>query len=171
MIKRRSLVKNKKGEFTPAAFFVIIIILIIAAPIILMVINKATSGVIDAVNATMPAAALEGTLAVEKVTNLFDYVVIIAMLVVLILLFISSFFIDTHPVFIIIYIMAAFILILIAPNVLDAIDTVWGEFPIESGQLPFTDFMRQNLVAFIVGIIVVTGIIMYAKFKSTRDNW
>jgi tetrahydromethanopterin S-methyltransferase subunit B len=174
-MKRRSLIGNKignkKAEFTPAAFFAMIVILIIIAPIILKVINSATRGVIDAVNDTAPAAALEGEKAVEKVTNLFDYVVIIGMLVTIVLLFISSFFIDAHPVFIVIYIVAAFVLVLIAPNVLDAVDTLWGHFPTESGQLPFTDFMRQHLVGFLVGIMVVTGIIIYAKFKSNQNEW
>ena len=172
-MKLKSLIKEKrkKGEFTPAAFFILIVVLIVIAPIILKVINSATGGVIDAVNQTMPSAAREGELAVEKVTNLFDYLVLIAMLVTMVLLFVSSFFIDTHPVFIVIYIMAAFVLILLAPNVLDAVDDVWGKFPTESGQLPFTDFMRQHLVGFLLGIMIVTGIIIYAKFKASNDAW
>lgn len=172
-MKLKSLIKEKKkkGEFTPAAFFVLIVVLIVIAPIILKVINSATGGVIDAVNQTMPSAANEGTIAVAKVTNLFDYLVLIAMLVTMVLLFVSSFFIDTHPVFIVIYIMAAFVLILLAPNVLDAVDDVWGKFPTESGQLPFTDFMRQHLVGFLLGIMIITGIIMYAKFKASSDAW
>lgn len=170
-MKLRKIIKNKKGDFSPAVFFSIMVVLLVLAPVVLKVINSSTSGVFNALNSTEPEAVLQGQKAVGKVTNLFDYLVIIAMLVAIILLIVSSFFIDTSPVFVILYLIAAFVLILLAPNVLDAVDEVWGEFPTEEGQLPLTSFIRTNLVSILLGILILTGIIMYAKFRAVSTAW
>lgn len=162
----RSIIKNKKAQFEPAIFFVAIILMIIVGIIILYVLNMVMGGMSTAMNSTAPYAVAEGEQIVTLTTNLFDYLIIIGMLVNVILLFISSFFINTHPVFFILYLISAFVLILLAPNVLNAVDQVWAKFPTESAQLPLTDFIRTHMIGFLLGIMILTAIIMYAKFRS-----
>lgn len=170
-MKLRKITRDKKGEFAPAAFFAILVVLIVLAPIVLKVVNSSTSGLFSALNSTAPAAVAEGESAVQKVTNLFDYLVIIGVLVAVILLFVSAFFIDTHPVFVVMYIIGAFVLILLAPNISGAIDDIYGQFGEEEGQLPLTSFIKDNLVTFLLGILLLTGIIMYSKFRAVSTSW
>jgi len=170
-MKLRKITRNKKAEFAPAAFFAILVVLLVLAPIILKVVNSSTDGLFSAMNNSAPEAVIEGQFAVQSVTNLFDYLVVIGILVAVILLFVSAFFIDTHPVFIIMYIIAAFVLILLAPSISGAIDDIYGKFGTETGQLPLTSFIQNNLVTFLLGILILSGIIMYAKFRAVSTAW
>jgi hypothetical protein len=170
-------IKNKKAqvEFSPAVIIVVIIGLLILAPIMLRIVGTVTGTFFTQMNSSAPNAVAEADSAVDKVYNFFDYLIIIAIFINVIMLFVSAWFIDTNPVFIILYIMFAFIFILILPNMLDAVDKVWErmddvEDTWHEGDLPltFTDWIRQNLVLFCVIIIGLTGVITYAKFKLTQ---
>jgi len=166
----RSLLKPKKAQFEPATFFTVVILMIVTGLIVLYVLNQVMGGLSTAMNTTSPDAVAEGENIVNLTTNLFDYLLIIGMLVNVILLFVSSFYINTHPVFFIVYLMSAFILILLAPNVLNAVDMVWGEINTLDAtitpNLPLTDFIRTNMMGFLLSIIILTGVIMYSKFRS-----
>jgi len=164
---------NKKGqvEFSPMVFFGLIVAVLILAPIILKVVVTVTGGVFTALNSTSPSAVAEGQAVVGVVVGFFDYLILIGMTINMILLFISAFFIDTKPVFVILYILFAFILVVLAPSVLDAVDKIWLQFPDATAYIPYTDWMRSNLVAVIVSIIVLTGIIMYGKMRFAQDAW
>jgi hypothetical protein len=131
-------------------------------------------------NTTAPSAVAEASTAVDKVYNFFDFLIVIAMFINIILLFISAWFIDTNPLFIVLYIMFAFILVLFLPNLLDAVDKVWekaedlGSYDTwgdNSMNLTFTDWIRSNLVLVVVIIIAMTGVITYAKFKITQGQF
>lgn len=173
---------NKKAqvEFSPIIVIAIIITLIIMAPIMLRIVGTVTGTFFTQMNTTAPSAVNEASSAVDKVYNFFDYLVIIGMFINIIMLFVSAWFIDTNPVFIILYIMFAFILFLFIPNLMDAVDTVWSKMEDASTHdtwgssdlnLTFTDFIRRNMIMFSLVIIMLTGVIMYAKFKMTRGNF
>jgi len=176
MLKRRSLIQNKKAqvEFSPIVLIAVVIGFLILAPIMIRIVGITTGTFFTQMNDSAPSAVSEASGAVDKVYNFFDYLIIIAIFINVIMLFISAWFIDTNPIWIILYIMFAFIFILFVPNLLDAIDSVWDRME-DAGEhdtwgssslnLTFTDFIRQNLVMFTLIIIVLTGIITYAKFK------
>ena len=166
-------IKNKKGqmEFSPAVFIVGIIILIVFAPIILKVISSVKVGFTTALNDTNPGAIVEMTYGMDKVVGFLDYLLMIMFFVSMIILFISAYFIDTHPVFLILYVMFAFIFILLLPNMMDAVDTVWSKFPAETDSLPLTGWVQSNMVLFTLGVFILTGIIMYAKFKFAGSSF
>lgn len=168
--------KNKRAqvEFSPAILIAIIIGLLLLAPIMMRIIGTVTGTFFTQMNSTSPEAVAEASGAVDKVYNFFDYLIIIAMFINIIVLFISAWFIDTNPVFIILYIMFAFIFVLFLPNLMDAVDSVWDRMESMSTQdtwgdtsmnLTFTDWIRRNMVMFSVIIIAISGIITYAKFK------
>lgn len=172
----KPIIKNKRGqEFSPAILVAIFVGLLIFAPIMMRVIGISTGTFFDKMNTTAPGAVSEASSAVDKVYNFFDYLIVIAMLINIILLFISSWFIDTNPAFIILYIMFAFIMVLFLPNVLTSVDKVWSNYDAigsadpwredTSLNLPFTEWIKNNFVMFIVVIIALTGIIIYGKFK------
>jgi len=172
----RSIIKNKKAnvDFGPIVLIAIAISLFIFAPIMIRVIGTTTGTFFKQMNETAPEAVREASGAVDKVYNFFDYLIVIVLVINIILLFISAWFIDTNPVFIVLYIMFAFIMILFLPNLMDAVDRVWekaedmGEYDTWEGSsmnLTFTDWIRRNMMMMMIVIIVLTGIITYAKFK------
>lgn len=172
----RPLVKNKRGnvDFGPVVLIAIIISLFIFAPIMVRIIGTTTGTFFKQMNETAPSAVSEASSAVDKVYNFFDYLIIIVILINIIMLFISAWFIDTNPVFIVLYIIFAFIMILFLPNLMDAVDSVWdkaedmGSYDTWEGSsmnLTFTDWVRRNMTMMSIIIIALTGIITYAKFK------
>jgi hypothetical protein len=176
----RSIIKQKKAqvEFSPIVLISIVIGLLILGPIMMRIIGTVTGTFFTQMNDSAPEAVAEGSGAVDKVYNFFDYLIIIVIMINVIMLFVSAWFINTNPVWIIMYIMFAFIFILFVPNLLDAVDAVWERMEDmedkdtwgnDSLMLDFTDFIRQNLVMFTLIVIVLTGIITYAKFKITSE--
>jgi hypothetical protein len=173
----RPLTKKAQVEFSPAIVIAVIIGLIIFAPIMLKIIGVTTGTFFTQMNTSAPTAVAEADKAVDKVYNFFDYLIVIAIFINVIVLFISAWFIDTNPAFIILYIMFAFIFVLFLPNLLDATDRIWERMDAveddwNAGSMPlqFTDWIRQNLVMTSVVLIALTGIITYAKFKLTSGG-
>lgn len=163
---------NKKGfEFAPALFFSLLIVIFILAPVLLKVISSTTTNLFSAVNSTSAEAVTEGQASVNLFTGLFDYLIITFLVVNLLILFISAFYIDTHAVFLILYILSAFIFMLFAPNLLYAVEIIWGVFATETASLPYTSFLQSHAIGFTLSIIFLTGIIIYAKFKLTQDGF
>jgi len=171
---------NKKAqvEFSPAIVIAFIIGLIIFAPIMIKIIGVTTGTFFTQMNETAPEAVSQADNAVNKVYNFFDYLIIIAIMINVIMLFVSAWFIDTNPAFIILYIMFAFIFVLFLPNLLDATDQVWNrmnnvEDDWHTGSMPltFTNWIRENLILFSVVIIALSGVVTYAKFKLTSGAY
>ena len=182
MLERRSILKNKKGQidFGPAVLVAVILGLILMAPIMIRIIGVTTGTFFTQMNASAPNAVQPASDAVDKVYNFFDYLIVIAMFINIIVLFISAWFIDTNPVFIILYIMFAFILVLFLPNLVDAVDSVWNKMDAigtsdtwegNDLSLSYTDFIRRNMTMFTIVIIALSGIVMYSKFKIAGGNY
>ena len=182
MLKPIKFKKNKKAQidFGPAVLIAVILGLIIMAPIMLRIIGTVTGTFFEQMNGTAPEVVADASSTVDKVYNFFDYLILIGMFINIIMLFVSAWFIDTNPIFIIFYIMFAFIFFLFMPNLLDATDTIWTKMDSLSGldnwessslNLEFTDFIRGNMMVFSLIIIALTGIIMYAKFKITQGQF
>lgn len=161
---------NCKGQIDVPfiSFFVVIIGLLILAPVILKIFNT-TQDTFGAQLGNVSGGGVQARANFDKVMdtaiNFWDKVIIAAFFLALILLFISSFLIDTHPFWIFLYIFIAFMFVLFAPTIIDSLGGLWGssEFVEETAQLTMLDAIRTNFGVFIVGIIVVTGIIIYAK--------
>jgi len=150
----------------------VIIALLFLAPIFLNIVTTTTGKFATALNATDSNAADTVTGITNTYTGLWDWVLIIVFGLNVLLLLISAFFIDTHPAFLLVYIMIAFFTMAFAPNILDATDKIYNNAHYAgdvAAYLPFMDFLRSNFGAVILGIIVLSGIIMYAKFKYFGD--
>lgn len=180
MLIRKRKQKKAQAEFSPMIAIAVVIGLVIFAPIMIRVIGVTTGTFFTQMNTTAPNAVAQADSAVDKVYNFFDYLIIICIFINLIILFISAWFIDTNPVFILLFIMFAFIFVIILPSVLDAVDTVWDKMDAAgtndpwrsdstSTVLAFTNWIRNNLMVFTVLVIGICGIITYAKFKM-RDG-
>jgi len=170
---------NKKAqvEFSPVIVIALIIGLIIFAPIMLRIIGVTTGTFFTQMNQSAPVAVAEANTAVNKVYNFFDYLIVIAIMINVIMLFVSAWFIDTNPIFIVLYIMFAFIFVLFLPNLMDATDSIWSRMNSvdddwHTGSMPltFTSWIRENLMLFSVVIIALSGVVTYAKFKLTSGG-
>jgi len=161
---------DKKGQldYPIIMFAVLVISLLMFAPIML----KIFISINDGVGAGLGNVSGGGELAVDNfgavmntAINFWDKVIISAFVIAIILLLVSSFFIDAHPFFIFLYVFVSFILILFTPNIIGAVDNIYdsGTFAQEVALLSFMDSLRSNFAIFLVGMMVITGIIIYGK--------
>jgi hypothetical protein len=164
---------NKKGQVGIVSFVGVVIALLFLAPIFLNVVTTTTGEFADAINGTNSDAAATVDSITTTYTSLWDWALILIFGLNILLLLVSSFFVDTHPAFLLVYILIAFFLMAFAPNILDATDKIYnsahyaGEV---AAYLPFMDFVRSNFGALILGVLVLSGIIMYSKFKYFGDG-
>ncbi len=158
----------KKGQIGIVSLVGVIIALLFLAPILLNIVTTTTGEFAEAINKTDTNAANAVTSIKDTYTSLWDWALILIFGLNVLLLFISAFFIDTHPAFMLVFIMVAFFTMAFAPNILDATDKIYNNAQYAgdvAAYLPFMDFLRGNFGYIILGIFVMTGIIMYAKFK------
>lgn len=160
---------DKKGQidFPIIAFAVMVMALILLAPIALRIVGD----VIDPFSSAINDSSTEAGAATAKVLGTFvsfwDIVIMFAFLVAILLLFISSVFIDTNPFFIVLYILILFLVILFAPTVLETINAVYdsGQYTAQIANLPMTDFVRMNFGIILAAVGILTMIIIYAKVR------
>jgi len=159
---------KKRAQVGIISFVGVVIALLFLAPMFLNIVTTTTGEFADAINGTDANAAATVDSITSTYTSLWDWTLILIFALNVILLFISAFFIDTHPAFILVFIMIAFFTMAFAPNILDATDKIYNSAQYAgdvAAYLPFMDFIRGNFGAIILGIFVMCGIIMYAKFK------
>lgn len=162
---------NKKGQIDyPIITFAIIVIgLLILAPVILKIFRTTQSSFSDSfgnMSSGGGEVAQENfNIVMNTAVNFWDKVVIAAFFLAIILLFVSAFFIDANPFFIILYIFMSLMLILFAPNIIEAVDKIYdsSSFATETAMLSFMDTLRIHYAEFLVGIMIITGIIIYGK--------
>lgn len=161
--------KRKKGQADIVAFIIIIISLLIIAPIMLKIVNSTLIPFHDAINQTSPEAAIEVEYIHTRLTNSWDYLIMLAFAANLLFLIISAFLVNTHPVFLVFYIISAAIIMMFAPYTVEPVKQILGmspEFTTELTQLPLTNFALQRFSIILLGIIIITGIITYGKFRG-----
>jgi hypothetical protein len=167
--------QSKKGqiEFSILVFIAVIVGLLVIAPIMLKIVNTILTPFGSSIGNQSVMAGASVTKIQGSFTDFWDWVIVIAFLVNIILLLVSSFLIDTHPIFMIIFIVFGIFTFIFAPMVLDAVDKIY-EQPTFTGatdgtdittQIPMTDFLRTNLNIILLGIYFLCGIIIYSKFK------
>jgi hypothetical protein len=157
------------------SFFVLAIILLMLSPIML----KVFISIRDPLSSSLGNLSSGGDIAktnFEKVINtginLWDKVIIFCFFIALVLLFVSAYLIDSHPIFLVLYIFVAFLLILLAPSIIGALDNIYNssEFVTEVSYLPYVEWLKNNFIGFLIGVIVITGIIIYGKIALTGGN-
>jgi len=166
----RSILKRKKAQmdFGIISFIVIVIGIFMLGPILLKVVNATLDPFTSAVNTTSPTASAAGDTIQSTFVNFWDMVLVAAFLVMVVLMFISAFFIDTHPMFMILYIIVCFLMILFLPNLSDVVTTIWSQYPAETNSLPLTEWLLAHISAVTLTMMILSGILMYAKLRSSN---
>lgn len=161
---------NQRGQIAYGiiAFVVVAIGLFIIAPIVLNVVRSSIGGVADAVNSTHPQASTAGYYVRDSFTNLWDWVILLAFTINVVILLISAFLIDTHPVFVVLYILTLFFLFMFAPSMIDIVNETWSQpaFATETGlYLDGTSFLVEHFSTVLFAIAILSGVVLYAKIK------
>lgn len=161
-------IQTKKANYDIIAWIGIIVGLLIIAPILYKVVDTSLSKFSEAINETSPEAADSVDTIKGSFTGWLDYIIMIAFLVNIIMLFIFAFMVDTHPMFLPFYIISAIFTMIFAPYVVETIRQVFGmaEFGTAVINLPLTEFVVMRFNIILLGVIVVAGIIMYAKLRG-----
>lgn len=169
--------KNKKAQtdFPILMVAFMIIGLLILSPIILKIFISMRDG-LGAGFGNVTNGGVEAQTAYNSVMNTainaWDKVVVAFFVLMILLLFVSAFMIDAHPFFIILYILMAFFLILIAPNMIEAVDKIYDSsiFATETAMLVFMNSLRSHYAEYLVGLMVITGIIIYGKIALFKKR-
>lgn len=161
--------RNKKGQLDyPIITFVVIVFgLILLAPIILKIFISVRDPVANALgNASEASGAKENfNTVINTGINLWDKVIAFSFILAVLLLFVSAFLIDSHPFFVILYIFISFMLILFAPDIVGTLDNIYNSttFSTEVASLSFIDSVRTHFAVILIGVMLMTGIIIYGK--------
>lgn len=165
----------KKGQIGALAipiitFAVIVLGLIFIAPFMLKIIDETSEPLNESFSNINPE--YQGYSVFQKFRNIFDVTLIVIMFFFGILMLISAFLVDTHPAFLIVYIILAVFLFLFAPAILDAGDRIWesSDFVQQRGELPLTDFVRESFGVVMVGFYLLSGVILFAKVRGGRGD-
>lgn len=166
---------SSRGQVGIVAMLGVMIVLIALAPILLNIVSSVLGGFSDSIDNIDPNAGAKMDAGVDKFTNLWDYVIMTIFAINVLLLFISAFFIDTNPIFVVLYIFVGFLMFMFAPYVVDVADAIW-DTPryITDGtinELSMTGFLLDNFTAVLLALFILTGIIMYAKIKFFSNEY
>ena len=166
----RSILNNKKGQLENPiiAFAILVIGLIMFAPIALKVFSSINTNVGNSLG-NVSSGGVTAKANFQEVTGtlvtFWDKIIVAAFFLSIIILFVSAFLIDAHPFFVVVYVLLNLMLVLFTPNILQSVNAIYdsANFATEVAQLTFLDSLRNNFMTFLVGIMVITGIIIYGK--------
>ncbi len=165
---------NKKAQidYPIITFIVIVIMLVVFAPIMLKIFNDVVNPFGAKVGNMTTVAGVNVAVVQTSFIAFWDWIIIIAFLIQVILLFVSAFFIDTSPVFVPLYILVCVLMMIFAPDMIQIVDRIYDspQFLLETTQLPFTDFIRTNFATIILGMMVLSGVVIYGKLKYFRGG-
>jgi len=169
----KSILKSKRGQSDLLVAIGVILGLLILAPFLVMIVNVPLEKFKDTINSTDVGNA-QASANVDSVRGKFlsmiDFVFICAILVNVILLLITAFMVDVHPAFMLIFIMLCFFTMVFVPEILTSVLTVWDKVQGQSeviGHLPVTYFILNNFRMFMLAVMFISGVVMYAKIRRT----
>lgn len=153
-------------------FFAVIVGMFIVAVVVGYLMNAILSPFGNSLNSVSPTAnqTVQGILT--KTNGLWDSVFIALFLLNVIILMVSAFLVDVHPLFVFLYIIAVMFLIFLAPNILYAVEQIYNTpaYVDQINRMPMTRFLFDNFIVVLIGIIILSGVIMYAKFKFNSSG-
>lgn len=174
--------RDNKGQIiSVVAFFAIFLTILVLGTLLMSFVNT----ILKPVDATLTNMSPQAGGAVRSVNNSFnnwwDIAIVLLSFLDIIILFISSYMVDTHPVFLVVYIIACMMLVIFGGNLATALadifDTngIFGNSNVTAGgniiqYMPLTSYIYNHFTIVILGILIVSGVIMYAKFKFGRSG-
>ena len=159
---------NKRGQTIFDTIMLLIVLFILAAAAIVGA--MVFSGVNDEIQADTDIST-EAKTAMTTVndgySNWFDAAILSALIFFWALLLITSFMIDTHPVFFIVTVVLLLAVFVVSMYIANAYEELATDEDLSSfaDKFPFTTFIFQNLLKIMIVIGLSTGVALYAKFS------
>lgn len=161
--------KNKGGQIEGIiALIVFALFIFILGPVVLKIFSSMFGGFSAGLSQVDNVSADAVTFGLNRFTNFWDVALLLGFIANILVLFISSFMIDIHPAFIVLYIIGVFFLFVLAPDILNIVKPFQsnvGDFANQTANLAGTNWLYNNFAFVLLGIVFITGIIMFAKFK------
>lgn len=161
-------IKNKKAQ---AQSIIIFFGLVVAILIVSIIVLRLTNAIITPFQAQIGNLSAPAGVAVDQVhdkfTQWWDWFVIGLFFINVIFLLVSAFLIDIHPAFVVVYIVAVIFLFVFGNYALSVLDNIWNSFgtSVEEAQTPLQQFLINNFQLILLGIVILSGVVMYAKIK------
>lgn len=168
---------NKKGQaLSIVAFFVIVLAVFILAVLLMSLVNTVLTPFRTNIALVDERASDTVGYIQEKFTAVWDWSIALLFIFNLLLLFYSAFMVDVHPAFLVLYIIAVMFLIMFGGTIVGALDAlynpagVFGTGNLTAGgdaisEMPIVSWLLNNFTLVILAIIILSGVVMYAKFK------
>jgi len=170
---QKILARKKRGQLDPGitAWLVVVVIILIMGPVMLKVVRgvlvPTTQQFTNSSQNSMQMGGAKMTQILGVYTTFWDGILLFAFLGATVLLFVSAFLIDAHPIFMVFYVVILLMVVLFAPNILEAVNHIYdsNQFAEEVTYLESMDFIRNNFGLIITLIGILSLLIIYAKMR------
>lgn len=166
-------IKTKKGQ----SDLVYTIGMILAVIFFMIIMIKLTTEIQDKfipeINKTDAQAAAAGVIPLKTFNSFADSVTVIIILFNILLLFIFSFLSDIHPVFMVLYLILAVLTVIFTPIISNAIRVIYlhPDFATAANHLQATYFILDHFGIITLIIVIITGVILYAKIRTNQTTF
>tara|TARA_Y100000310_G_C20563642_1_gene754349 strand:- start:313 stop:828 length:516 start_codon:yes stop_codon:yes gene_type:complete len=160
---------DKRGQvISIVGFFVIVLAVFILAVLLISFTNTILNPVALEIGNVSEQAGASVTAVNDSMNKWWDIFIALLFFLNVIVLMFSSFMVDIHPAFLLIYVIAVFFLIIFGGNMLTAVGDLWsdtGSFANGVAEMPLTVWLLNHYTTVILAIVILSGVVMYAKFK------
>lgn len=157
---------GKSGQLDVVIFLIMVIVLLIAAPVCMKFFHSVMMPLGNAIAPMSPQANTTVGYLTTSYDTFWDFAVLMMFIALVATLFLSSFLVNMHPAFLILYIILAFVMVIITPMLASSATSVANQLAADTaGHLPYTDYLRSNIVIITLAVLILSGIISYGKMR------
>lgn len=166
--------RNKRGMFLIDIIYMVILVFLMA--IIFIVAKKASYDLVEGMvvnNTALPQSVRDqGADMNAGSTGFWDFAFLFIFIALVIVLWISVWFIDTHPLFFILLVVIMIVVALLCMMFANTFETFMTDSAYTSTINEFTiiPFIMGNIVAIMIVIGFITGILLFAKTRSVSGG-
>jgi len=165
---------NKKSqlEFPVVAFMTSVLVLLLTGVFISSLVHNTLPSLATQVQNLSTPAYNSVTRMNNTFVSFFDFALLFLFLICIIIMVVTSFLVDTHPIFLAVYVVFLFFTFFFMSPIQNLLDKVYesSQFVTETSQIPIMNFLRLHFALIIFGIAIICGIIVYAKLKGASGN-
>ena len=166
-----------QGDYPIMMFGFVLIALLLFGLVMFKVNDVIGTKFADAMGNQTAQAGINVRAVTTTFNNFWDFVIVFAFVINILLLFISSFMVETHPVFLVVYIVAAIILFIISPSTLEVVNQIAGTagtgatggFAQYESSLPMLWYLKDHFAIILLSLYFLSGLIMYAKYRMGQQ--
>lgn len=160
--------ETKKGQIDIISFVYVFIGVILIGIMVLYTLNN----VVGKMSETLNSTSVEASNRMESIKTTFvsfwDKIIGVAYIINVVMMFVFAYGVVTSPIYALFYIISAIFTLIFAPYAIAPVETIFGldTFTTEVSQLTITSFLLSKFGVLILGVIVVSGILMYIRAKN-----